>query len=162
MSDLVERIGTAILDRIMSRLKRIEPGSKYVRVSRFLAYAAAAILVTDLHKYGSWYMGNSTYWQPWAYIVMPLLLLPGISCVMAYYVRRGYTRLIRAIIAGTLTSLFVMSILIKNLLVKHFPDPGYLGGWIRSDGFFWFAIGYAFILWGLLVGAYVYLCSPRQ
>ena len=34
------------------------------------------LMFFDVHKYGSWMEGNATYWHPYAYIIIPIALLP--------------------------------------------------------------------------------------
>jgi len=152
------RLGAWILYHVLMWLYNIGQG-KHPRLSKFMkydCYALGVIFILELHTFGAWYFGNHTgYWRTWAYIVIPIMLIPVLIDVMAkltmWVVKTNRYRLIGIGISAFLFWMLSFFIFKDVYLAKKFPDPGYFyQGIVRSDNQFWITFIISFILFFLL------------
>jgi hypothetical protein len=66
---------------------------RYIKYVRRYTLALLLLMLFDVHKYGSWITGDATYWYPFSFWLVPLLLLPllpwGISSWITWAERSG-------------------------------------------------------------------------
>jgi len=147
---------------ITNKLNNIGMGNHpyFRQFAKWSAILAFIIWACDLHKYGSWYMDNATFWHPWGYWVLPLLLLPGIIYVMGKgahkLVDAGKINIVKASIAGLGFYIICILLALDVLMDTKFPDPGYFGGWIRTDAQFWWTTLGGIVVFGLIMGVAKY------
>jgi hypothetical protein len=154
---MIGRLGAKLLYKILMGMYNIGTGkhSGFMRFVKYDGYALLLIFISDIHKYGAWYLGNSTgYWKSWAYFVIPVMTIPFVIYVMAkltvWVVKTNRYRMFMAGFKALCIWLVSLLVFGDIFFIKVFPDPGYFYGFIRSDGQFWITLIIGFILWGVL------------
>lgn len=154
---MIGRMGAKLLYHSLMWLYNTGTGKhpKFIKFVKLDCYVLLILFITDIHRFGAWYTGNAAYWMSWAYITIPIMLIPlilfGLAILTVWIARTNRYRMIGiglSCFVCWLVGLFAYS---DVYLAKKFPDPGYfIGGIIRSDPQFWITFIICFILFFVL------------